>query len=90
MAKYMIEVPHTDAECLQALDEFREHGSKLLPKVSWGCMAGVHNGWAVVDAKDEAEARSNVASPLIQGKVRVTQVSSFTPQDIESFHKMKH
>ena len=89
MAKYMIELPHTDAECLQALDEIREHGSTLLPKVSWGCMAGVHNGWTVVDAKDEAEARGLVASPLIRGKARITQVSSFTPQDIDSFHRMK-
>jgi len=89
MAKFMIELPHTDAECLQALDEISEHGSNLLPKANWGCMAGVHNGWAVVDANDEAAARQQVGSPLMQNKARIVKLSTFTRQDIESFHKMK-
>jgi len=90
MAKYMVELPHTDAECLQALDEISERNQTLLSKANWGCMAGVHNGWAVVDANDEAGARQQVGSPLMQGKARITKLSTFTRQDIEGFHKMKH
>jgi hypothetical protein len=89
MAKFMIEMPHTDAECLQALDEISEHSATVLSKASWGCMSGVHNGWAVVDANNEAEVRQLVASPLMQKKARVTKLSTFTRQDIEGFHKMK-
>ena len=87
MAKFMVEMPHTSAECLQALDEISEHSATLLPKANWGCMAGVHNGWAVVDANNEAEVRQLVASPLMQKNARITKLSSFTRQDIESFHK---
>ena len=89
MDRYMIELPHTDAECLQALDEISEHNSTLLSKANWGCMAGVHNGWAIVDASDEAAARKQVASPLMQSKARITKLSTFTQQDIAGFHKMK-
>jgi len=51
MAKYLIESPHTEEECLQALDETLEKGTDLLAKFDWGCMSGEHTGWAVVDAE---------------------------------------
>lgn len=60
MAKYMIEVPHTAAECLEALDDLLAAGAELLDKFHWGCMAGVHNGWAIVEAESESAARSMV------------------------------
>jgi hypothetical protein len=87
MAKYMIEMPHTDAECLQALDEISDKSPTLLSKANWGCMAGNHNGWAVVDANNETEARQIVATPLMQKNARITKLSTFSRQDIESFHK---
>ncbi len=88
MAQYMIELPHKDEECLQALDEISEHASALLPKVNWGCKAGVHIGWAIVDAENEIEARNLIGSSLMQEKARVVKLNKFTEQDIESFHKM--
>ena len=89
MAKYMIEMPHTDAECLQALDEISEQAPQLLSMANWGCKAGVHTGWAVVEAKDDAGARQYVASPSMQNKARITKLTTFSRQDIESFHNMK-
>ncbi len=89
MSKYVIELPHTDAECLQAMDEIAGKGSKLLPKVYWGCKAGVHNGWAIVDANTESEVREMIGSPLMQGRARITKVETYTEKDIAAFHKMK-
>ncbi len=88
MAQYLIKLPHTDAECLKALDEIAAKGSQLLPKVYWGCMAGDHTGYAIVDAKSESAAKEMVAAPSIRAKATVVEVKKFSPKDIASFHKM--
>jgi len=85
MAKYMIEAPHTAAECLEALDEVLAKGAELLDKFHWGCMAGVHNGWAIVEAESESAAR-NMVPPSQRGKWRITEVTKITPEQIEAYH----
>ncbi len=87
MAEFMVELPHTDSECLKALDEMADKGRKMLKDVRWGCMSGVHTGWAVVKAKDEREVRDRIGSSFMQAKARVTEVKEFTPKEIEGFHK---
>ena len=84
---YFIESPHTKEECLQALDEALARGPQHLAQFDWGCMAGQHVGWAIVEAGSESEARSMV-SPIVRNKARVTPVNKFTPTQIESFHTM--
>jgi len=75
------------AECLKALDEMAGKGRKMLKDVRWGCMSGVHTGWAVVKAKDEQEVRDRIGSSYMQARARITEVGEFTPEAIESFHK---
>ena len=84
---YHIELPHTDEECLKALDETLARGPQLLAQFDWGCMAGKHVGWATVEAGSESEAR-NVVAPVVRSKARITPVTKFSPSQIESFHKM--
>lgn len=86
MAKYMLESPHTEEECLQALDETLAKGSDLLAKFDWGCMAGEHTGWAVVEAESESDAR-NIIPTFLRSKAHVVKVDKFTPQQIKSAHK---
>ena len=57
MANYMVEAPHTDAQCLAAMDEIVAEQPQLLAELSWGCMSGVHTGWANVEAESESAAR---------------------------------
>jgi hypothetical protein len=85
MKKYMIEAPHTEAECLRALDEQLAKGTEILKKFNWGCMAGDHTAYAIVDVKDEKEARNLVPSFLLD-KARIIEVSVLTPDVIRSFH----
>ncbi len=80
MAQYLIKLPHTDTECLKALDEIAEKGSQLLPKVYWGCMAGDHTGYAIVDAKSESAAKEMVGSPTIRAKANVVEVKNSPPR----------
>ena len=88
MSRYLIETSHTPEECLQALDQVLERGPDILGKFDWGCMAGDHTGWAVV----EAESRSGLGGKLpssILDKARIVDVGKFTPEQIRSFHDKK-
>lgn len=88
MTEYLIKLPHTAAECLKALDEIAERGSELLPKVYWGCDAGDHTGYAIVDASSEGAAKEMIGAPTARAKASVIKVKKHTPEEIASFHKM--
>lgn len=82
---YMIETPHTEAECLKALDEQLELGADLLDKFYFGCAAGDHTGYAILDVTSEEEARKLVPKSLVE-KSLFTKVEKFTPEMIKAFH----
>jgi hypothetical protein len=84
--KYLIETPHTAAECLRALDEELAKGPEVLKQFSYGCMGGDHTGYAIVDVKDEADAKRLVPAFLLD-KARIVKVDVYTPEAIRSFHK---
>ena len=52
----------------------------------WGCKAGVHCGWAIIEAENEAEARLAVP-PMMRNKARVIHLNKFNG-DPKSFHEM--
>ena len=83
--KYMITTPHTKEECLRALDEQLAKGPEILEKFNYGCKAGDHTGYAIVDVKNEMEARNLVPGFLIS-KARLVAVDVFTPEVIRSLH----
>jgi hypothetical protein len=83
--KYLIQTPHTKEECLKALDEQLAKGPDILKGFHYGCKAGDHTGYAIVDVKNEMEARSYVPSFLLS-KARIVQVDIFTPEVIRSLH----
>lgn len=82
---YLIETPHNEAECLRALDEQLAMGSDILDKFYFGCEAGDHTGYAIVDVQTEDEARRLVPSFLLDKSI-ITEVGKFTPDLIRSFH----
>ena len=83
--KYMIESPHTREECLRALDELLAKGPEVLKKFNFGCKAGDHTGYAIVDVKDSKEARGLVPGFLLS-KARIVEVDIFSPEVIKSLH----
>jgi len=86
MAKYMIESPHTKAECLAALDGTLAKGPDVLAKFEFGCMTGNHCAWAIVEAPNEASAKALVPSEVVS-KARVVRVDEITPDQIRAFHQ---
>lgn len=83
--RYMIQSAHTTEECVRALDEQLGKGADVLSKFNYGCKAGDHTGYAIVDAKNETEARNLVPNFLIN-KARIIPVDVFTPDVIRSLH----
>lgn len=85
MARYIIESPHTKEECLRALDEELEKGKDILGKFDYGCRAGDHTAYAIVDANSKNDALKLVPT-FLQNKARVVEVDKITPEMIRSFH----
>ena len=85
MEKYIVESPHTKEECLRALDEILAEGPAVLNKFDWGCHAGDHTGYAVVDAENETNVRKLIPT-FLRNKTRIIKVGKFTPEQIRSFH----
>ncbi|MBI2022811.1 hypothetical protein HYS97_03115 [Candidatus Daviesbacteria bacterium] len=86
MAKYLIESPHTNQGCLEALDEMLLNEPKILTKFSWGCNLGHHTGWALIDAKNESTVRKLLPTSL-RSQARIFKVDAFTPKDIRQKHQ---
>jgi hypothetical protein len=85
MAKYFVESPHTPQECLRALDEILAKGTGVLDGYEWGCMAGDHTGYAIVEARSESEVKEKIPV-FLAGKARVIKLNKFTPEQIREFH----
>ncbi|MEE9553815.1 MAG: hypothetical protein V3W18_05905 [candidate division Zixibacteria bacterium] len=83
--KYFVISPHTEAECLSALDDILEQGEKNLEKWDWGCGAGDHTGYEIIDAESAADALQTVPK-AIRGKARAMKTTKFTAKQIKSFH----
>ena len=48
-----------------------------LHNFEWGCEVGIHNGWAIIEAENEAQAMLAVPS-LVRRKARVIKLNKFT------------
>ncbi len=88
MAEYMIEAPHTVEECSSALDDMAAKGSQVLNEFHWGCMAGIHSGWAFVEAQNESAAREMLPNSQ-RNKARIVKVQKFTTEQMSESHQQK-
>ena len=84
MQRYLIETPHTDEECDQLIKQVYAMG--YLYNFDWGCMVGIHSGWAIIEAESEADAYLAVPS-LVRKKAKVVMLTKFTKDQIEH-HQM--
>jgi hypothetical protein len=85
MARYLLTVPHTYEECVAELDSVFAHSRELLGRFDWGCKDGEHVGWVVIEAGNEATARSLLPTN-IRSKASVRLVNKFTPEEIQAMH----
>ena len=86
MTEYLIKAPHTKETCLQALDEVLEEGPEFLAEFHWGCPAGVHDGWAVLEAESESAVRGRLPASQ-RDNWTVTGLNQFTEEQILAAHQ---
>jgi hypothetical protein len=84
-ARFLVIAPHTKEECMKALDDVKAMGQKVLDKCDWGCMAGDHTCYVILEAKDEADARKMLPGNWTSAAFH--PLNKFTAAQIESFHK---
>lgn len=84
MERYLIETPHREQDCLNLLQLL--HAQGYLVHFDWGCKSGVHTGWAIIEAENEAQARLAVP-PLVRGQARVVRVNKFDPAMVAQTHQ---
>jgi hypothetical protein len=75
----MIELSHSPDDCIEALKEIEPAAEDFLGDVYWGCMTGRHDGWTVVEADDEEDARAMVPEP-VRSQIQVTRVKTVAPE----------
>jgi hypothetical protein len=57
-----------------------------LHNFDWGCGAGVHCGWAIIEAENEAEA-GLVVPMLVQKDARVIPIVKYSPDHLAQTHE---
>src|SRR5215470_16163983 len=86
MDRYLIETPHTREECLDLIKILNAQG--YLWNFDWGCKAGIHSGWAIIEAGNEAQARLAVP-PLVRSRARIVKLNKFDASTIENCEKQE-
>jgi len=84
MDRYLIETPHTERNWRNLVDVVNAAG--YLTHFNWGCMGGVHCGWAIIEAENETQARLAVP-PLVRGQARVVKIVTLTESMANSTHQ---
>jgi hypothetical protein len=86
MERYLIETPHSAKDCKMLIDQVYAMG--YLHNFDWGCMDGVHSGWAIIEAENESQARLAVPS-FVRHKARVIKLYKYTgdPNAVFKMHE---
>jgi hypothetical protein len=84
MERYLIETPHTGENCLALVDAIQAQG--YLHNFDWGCKAGVHNGWAIIEAENETQTRLAIP-PLVRKQARVIRLNKFSAVELAQLHE---
>jgi len=81
MERYLIETPHDPDDCHKLVQEISAAG--YLHYFEWGCAAGIHCGWAIVETVSLANA-AQIVPGLVRGKSRIVKLNKF--DDVDSLH----
>jgi len=84
MPRFLIETPHNELNCKLLLSQVESMG--YLHSFDWGCEAGVHSGWAIIEAENEAEARLAVPF-LVRNEARVIPIVKYTSEGARKIHQ---
>ena len=83
---YLVSLKHEAEDCIRLIEDWEKDHRALLAKTEWGCAAGTHSGWVVVEATSEHAAIEQVpASNRTGAKAVMVEVVS-TPDHLKKIH----
>jgi len=83
MNRFLVESPHELEDCVIILQQIKAMG--YLHNFDWGCEAGEHTGWAIVEVENEEQARL-VVPPLVRDQAHIVKLTKFSSEKVDSFH----
>ena len=83
MKRFLIQSPHDPGECNTALKQVYAMG--YLTHFYWGCKAGEHCGWMILEAENGPEALM-VVPTFLRSKARVIELHQFSPREVKVLH----
>jgi len=83
---YLVQVPHTQEQCMNMLNEMKGQGNNLLSKFEFGCMSGDHTGYAFLEGTSEDNVRKMLPE-IGQKTAKLKKVNKFTADQIDKMHK---
>ena len=84
MNRYLVESTHAAEECHHVVEQFIYYGHIM--NFEWGCGAGVHCSYAMVESENESGALLSVP-PNLRSKARAIKLSKFTPEKLQKAHE---
>ncbi len=84
MDRFLVISPHTEKDCRDVLRLTLAAG--YLTHFDWGCLDGVHTGWAIVEADNAQEAMLSVPTGQ-RHLASVVEITKFTPEQINKMHQ---
>ncbi len=61
-------------------------GAHYLTQAEWGCEAGEHTAWIIIEAESDADAKLAVP-PFIRDSALLVRLNKFTPERIQELHE---
>jgi hypothetical protein len=84
MDRFLVESNHTAEDCHHVVEQFIFYGHIL--NFDWGCKAGVHTSWVILEAENESQALLSVP-PRLRSKARAIRLCKFTPEIVQADHE---
>jgi hypothetical protein len=84
MARFLIEVPHSDdkVECARAIQVFLQTGSHFLANADWGCLDGDHKAWIILEGDNKQDALS-VLPLAVRPEAKIVRLAKFSMDDVD-------
>jgi hypothetical protein len=82
----MVEMSHTQRECVWALKALLDGAPGFLDRFDWGCQDGEHVGWAIIEAENKFQAQELVPQ-ILRAKTRILELRQFTPDQVRSLRE---
>lgn len=82
MPHFLVQSPHTEEDCSKIVKQTLAIG--YLTHFHWGCKAGEHCAWAMIEADSEKEALLSVPT-LVRDKSKAIKIVQFDPDEIEGW-----